>query len=487
MRRFLRFLMWTLIGGTAFGILIYCEENWRGACDWAACQKELQAEGETLDLQQLAPAGNPENDLTKIPIFAELLRQDDTKARLYKFYWFGPYLEKPGTKDLLHDSTVYLTERKPINLASWQQYYRSAPESGLPQQVGTPAQDMLTVLSRFDPELAEIDSALQNPESYWPLNCIIPNPPFKMDRLEGFIRIYNAYSVAGEVLQMQGVAHLENGESEKAEQNFLFIQRLVQSLLRAPGIVSGLMAIGVQQRGEGLLWEGIRRHAWKDAELSEMESSMASVDFLKSYREALRFDRASSIQCLSYVEQKQPIPVPYPDGKKDKWAEMILFMDLAPKGRIDLAKSYFCRELQKRIDSIDLNRGVFAPALFADDKKFLMVPFLDLQGLYRGAHHVAQAETNLRMGRLACFLERYYLTEGHYPENLNEQISDLPPRLNQEVLSEQPFHYQRKGNGYLLYSVGWDRIDHNGAPTGSRVEDGETVSNADYDWVWPSP
>jgi hypothetical protein len=332
----------------------------------------------------------------------------------------------------------------------------------------------------------EIDSALHDPESYWPLDCIIPCPPFKMDRLAGFIRVLDVYQVAGQVLQMQGIARLENGEAEKAEQNFLFVQRLAQSLLRAPGVVNSIMAGGVQQRGEGLLWEGIRRHAWKDAQLRNMDTVMASVDFLKSYREILRFERGASIQCLSYVQQKQPIPVPYPERKKYKWDEMILFFGVAPKGRIDQAKSYFCREIQKGIEAIDLNRGTLDPAPFAENKKSLMVPFLDLQDLDRSSHSVAEAETYLRMGRLACFLELYYLKQGHYPEKLDE-LSDLPPHLNQEVLSEQPFHYQRKNSGYLLYSIGWDRIDHGGVPTGPRVEDGETVENCDYDWVWPSP
>jgi hypothetical protein len=99
---------------------------------------------------------------------------------------------------------------------------------------------------------------------------------------------------------------------------------------------------------------------------------------------------------------------------------------------------------------------------------------------------LAKAETYLRMGRLACFLERYYLKQGHYPEKLDE-LPDLPPHLNQEVLSEQPLHYQRKGNGYLLYSVGLDRTDHGGVPSGPRVVAGQNVQNADYDWVWPSP
>jgi hypothetical protein len=490
MRRFFRKALIWLAKITAVLIVVlilfYAEEDWRGAHDWGTCQKELQAKGETLDPQELAPAGKPENDLTKVPIFAELFQKDYATARLYKFYYFGPYLEKSGKENLLHDSSTYLTEGKPINLASWQQYYRSSPASGLPQRAGTPAQDVLAELSQFDPEMAEIELALHNPESFWPLDCFIPYPPSKMDRLSGFIRIIWTFQVASQILQMQGIAHLENGESAKAEQNFLFTQRIAQALLRAPSNLDVLVAGGVQRTGEGLLWEGIRRHAWTEAELSNMEASMSSVDLLKSYRDALRFDRSTSLQCLSFVEQGQPIPVPYPEGRESKWAEMDLFINLAPKGRIDQARAYFCRELQKRIDSIDLNRGVFDAALFTNDRKLLLVPFLDLQGPYNSGHQVAEAETYLRMGRVACFMERYYLKQRHYPESLDE-LSDLPPRLNQGVLSERPFHYHRKGNGYLLYSVGWDGIDHGGGPTGPRVGDGETVGNAGYDWVWPSP
>jgi len=56
-------------------VLFYAEEDWRGARDWAACQKELQAKGEILDLRQLVPPGKPEDDLSKVPIFAEVCQQ----------------------------------------------------------------------------------------------------------------------------------------------------------------------------------------------------------------------------------------------------------------------------------------------------------------------------------------------------------------------------------------------------------------------------
>ena len=63
-------------------ILLYAEEDWRGARDWAACQKELAAKGESLDLRQLCPPGKPEDDLSKAPIFAPLYQKEpNLKAR----------------------------------------------------------------------------------------------------------------------------------------------------------------------------------------------------------------------------------------------------------------------------------------------------------------------------------------------------------------------------------------------------------------------
>ena len=78
MKRFLRnALIWLvgLVGIVAILlILLYAEEDWRGARDWAACQKELAAKGETLDLRQLAPPGKPEDDLSKVPIYAPMYK-----------------------------------------------------------------------------------------------------------------------------------------------------------------------------------------------------------------------------------------------------------------------------------------------------------------------------------------------------------------------------------------------------------------------------
>ncbi len=89
MKRFLyRTLVWgarALLVLILLLVLFYVEEDWRGARDWVACQRELAAKGETLDLRQLAPPGKPEDDLSKVPIFAEMYQQYQNYEKKQKF------------------------------------------------------------------------------------------------------------------------------------------------------------------------------------------------------------------------------------------------------------------------------------------------------------------------------------------------------------------------------------------------------------------
>jgi len=92
-------------------------------------------------------------------------------------------------------------------------------------------------------------------------------------------------------------------------------------------------------------------------------------------------------------------------------------------------------------------------------------------------NQIAKAETYRRLARLACRLEEYRLAHGQYPDTL-DALPDLPAHLNQEVLSEQPLQYHRKGNGYSLYSLGWNQKDDGGVYSTDAKEG---------DWPWPSP
>jgi hypothetical protein len=160
----------------------------------------------------------------------------------------------------------------------------------LPAQVGTPAQEVLQALSQFDPELNEIDSAVSNPRAYWPIDYERPFETY----LGGITRMIQI----AKVIQLKGVAHLDNHEPDLAEKDYLFSLRLNQPLTKGCSVINYLVMIAVSTIDDSILWEGLHRHIWSNAQLHEMESALASIDMLALAATNFRSERASTVQTL---------------------------------------------------------------------------------------------------------------------------------------------------------------------------------------------
>jgi hypothetical protein len=485
MKRFLRKTLIWLARIAAilivFLIILYAEEDWRGARDWVTCQKELQAKGETLDLRQLAPPGKPEDDLSKVPIFAPLYQEEDNPKAPFnqiKVDFSADYSE------LYPKPSSYL-KGEPLDLAAWQKYYRSIPEVHLPVQVGTPAQDVLHVLSRFDPQMNEIDVALSNSNAYWPINYKMPFAT-PLGGVTKMIRL-------SQLLQLRAISHLDNHETDLAEKDYLFSFRLNQPLTKGCFLINYLVIGAVRSIDDSILWDGLRRHAWTDAQLREMESTLASTDMIALAADSFRIERASFVEAVKVAQDLDTNIV-----HRMKAHGLLFIFEygmIRPQGWWYEDRIAYCEAIQKCLDGMDLSRGTVSSTAFPYhvasgsgddsrstntsiwDKIYIPISAASLSAFDNTGSRIAHAETNRRLARLACRLEEYHIAHGQYPDKLDE-LPDLPAHLNQEVLSEQPLRYQRKGDGYLLYSIGWNQKD-----------DGGVLARDDRegDWVWPSP
>ena len=486
MKRFLRKTLIWLVRGVAAIILLlvvfYAEEDWRGAHDWAVYQKELQADGESLDLRQIVPPGKPEDDLSKVPIFAELYQEDGwEKARIRKLRI------ELGSTDYSKVPKFQFLEGEPTDLTAWQNFYRSDLKSPASDVLATPAMNILQVLSQFDPELNEIDNAVSNPNAYFPIDYQMPfaTPGFGVTSM---------ISVA-KILQLKAVAHLENHQIDLAEKDYLFSFRINHPLTKGCFLVNYLVIAGVRRLDESILWEGLRRHVWNDAQLHEMESSLAATDMLALGSDSLRIERASFVKA---VEVAQVVDTNFVRRLKARGLACIFESAMfRPRGWWHEDQLTYSQALQRRIEAIDLAKGTLSSDRFPyharfgyiDDNRavdtstwgeiYIPLSTATLPNIDDAGPTIARAETYIRLARLACRLEEYRIAQGQYPDKL-DQLPDLPAHLNQEVLSEQPLRYQRKGDSYLLYSIGWNQKDNGGKVA---------IDNkaADGNWPWPKP
>ena len=483
--------------------LFYAEENWRGAQAWRVCQSDLRAKGEVLDPHQLYSAGKAENDLSETPIFAEYLKylRESWKAYAQAARGFNrrsTQLPESRIKklrpdfDIAHQSGVPVLANyrkgQAIDLSQWQRFYHSIPQSLLSQDYKTPAADVLQALSQFDSDLREIDAAVSRPGGFWPIYYTQPvaQKPLLLN------------SRIAEVLRLDAVAHLENHQADLAEKDFLLVLRLDRPTESNCLIADLLDLIKNRNCAESILWEGLRRHEWDSGQLVEMESALAATHVLSLAKLAFRGDRALVLRTLDF-QQSHNTDAALDDGVYGFPPLVPLYhlRYVRPSGWWDQDRILLCTGHQRYIDGIDLGKGRIKKGAFEDDKEvnpdsqdssrkevvnlcwaiYTPVDQYSWHWADKDGPVIAQGETYTRLSRLACRLELYRISHGEYPDRLN-QLLDLPPRLDLEVLREQPLHYGRKGIGYFLYSTGWDEKDHGGVPQADSEEG---------DWTWPSP
>ena len=432
----------------------------------------------------LAPPAKPEDDLSKVPIFAEVY-QRSKQGHLNEGVWDRPI--RLDRINVLLGAKGYHQTPKSVNfrkgeatdLGVWQKFYHSLPEARLPKKPGMPAQDVLEALGQIDPEMKEIEAAVSNPNAFWPVNYDRPSDT-------NFWGVTSMLQVA-KVLSLRAVARLQNNEADLAAKDFVFSCRLNQPLSKSCFLVDYLVTMADRAIDGSILWEGIHRHAWSSTELRDMDSALGSDDMLALGHKALRFERAQGLQNLNVYWGR--------DSQLERWYRVFFQRETGnifysrPVGWWDQDESAYSRFIQRQIDAIHPVEGILdklpdipRPGPIRRLGSFLVTPFTDLSSpLLQGCEaNMAEAETNRRLARVACRLEEYYLSHKQYPDKL-EELGDLPAHLDQEVLTGKPLHYWRKGDSYVLYSTGGDEQDHGGTPRQAN----STSDN--YDWVWPGP
>jgi hypothetical protein len=101
------------------------------------------------------------------------------------------------------------------------------------------------------------------------------------------------------------------------------------------------------------------------------------------------------------------------------------------------------------------------------------------------------AQCAVDLATVACALERYRLANGEFPPTLVALVPQFATKLPHDLITGEPLKYRRTETGFVLYSVGFNKMDDGGKPCLRRQNGlGELESRFDLyqnDWVWAYP
>jgi hypothetical protein len=492
-----RILRWGLILFAVLATLaalLVTEENWRGKHAWENYKHAAEARGEKLDLTAIIPPSVPdEQNFFCAPIVAEALEHlpknnfdeiTEPGFRLNFQIYRGDASLWPKRGGSWQKGTL-------TDLSGWQNYFQkfNATPAGktnsfaVPSPSQSPAADVLTALSIYNPALEELRAAAQRPAARLPMNYenFFEEVGTTMPWLTELKRIAN-------FLQLRSVAEIQDGQGATALADIRLLLRVNDSIRDQPFLISHLVRIAIQAIALQPIYEGLAQHCWNDTQLADLESALAEKDFLADFQFAMRGERMCAI------------------GTIESWRRAGESVDVMPTGfvtnNLHLMPSAFFYQNEltfaQMYDRYTLplvnltNRTVSVAACRADDAEFkaLSQHWSFYQALARmtfpavskSVEKFALIQAQVDLARVACALERFRLAHGNFPDTLDALAPQLIEKIPCDVINGQPLHYRRTEDGkFILYSVGWDETDDGGAVL---LTKGGAVDTKKGDWVW---
>ncbi|MBI5385479.1 MAG: hypothetical protein HZA90_12440 [Verrucomicrobia bacterium] len=486
-----------LVTLVAFG---YGVENWRGRRVWHQFKTEHEARGERLDLKAFVPPPVPdEQNLAMTPLLKPLHTFVlDEKRKQHRLppnspqpllpisihFKSGSRMKEPANGSL--DNGIL------VDLAAWQEFYRGNTNYPQPAQPQSPALDVLTALSKYDAAFQELHAAAATR----PL-CRF-NVPYD-DDCPFAILLPHLAAMKGLALTtaLRANARVAAGQTDAALTEMRLGLRLAEGVKPEPILISYLVRLAMLHITFQPAAEGLARHAWTDAQLAELDKLLGSVDLLSDYQLAMRGERgfgAATVDWLKRASAREAAGLMGDESSDFQFASELAFRFI-PDGWLDQNKVNMGRMFdQYSLPAVDAKARRIHPDLAGgvesspDVRSFAPYKFMArllMPALSKVALRTARQQTLLDQLRIACALERHRLAKGAYPATLDVLVPRYLAAVPNDLIAGEPLKYQKTGETYQIYAVGWNQQDDGGKPAFlSRLLRTDSTRG---DWVWRPP
>jgi len=482
--------------------LFYGEEDWRGRHAWNKYGNALTAQGEQLDFRAFVPKTIPDAEN-----FAAIPEIKSWFDRGHSNSWSADKFALASTS--VSDEAGELP-RHITDLVAWQMAF-NATRTGRTDHhptnnfrsgkldLDSRAQAAPAVLEDLEPlesMLEQFRAASSRPESRYPVVYDLNNP-------WGILlpHLANIKAVCLR-LDLRACAELAAGQSDRALEDVKLELRMGDSLNQEPFLISYLVRLAVFHIEVHSVWEGLAEHRWSDAQLKELQQSLARYDFIADMKPPFDGERAAGILTADLLADGRYTFNLLTDDRGSGASAADAFGRIMPRGWFDLEKLNYCRLFNLQLDgSFDAQKKRVFPSRLASNAKALdqafagrnpvttilirhqllaavMLPALGKVSQKGAFGQVAADETVL-----ACALERHRLARGQYPDSLDALSPEFISAPPQDVISGEPYKYHRTGNSFTLYSIGWNEEDDGGHV----ALKGKSHDLTEGDWVWEYP
>jgi hypothetical protein len=296
-----------------------------------------------------------------------------------------------------------------------------------------------------------------------------------------------------QTLSQRAQCYLLLGQPQEALRELTLLHGVSRLLEPKPtALVSAMINVAVTGIFISTVSDGLRLRVWQEQQLTILEQQLGEIRLLSNVTQALEAERAGSTHLLETAGRPELTRIfEASDPKRSLWRKVTdpnhLLLRFMPRGWLYQNMVNSAASFRSFFEAIDVAHARISPQKMEDlsheararSQRLSPYSFLTaaaLPNFVKATQTMAARQTMAEQALLACALERYRLARGEYPETLAALSPQFVQQLPTELVNAQPFHYRRLDDGhFLLYSVGWNKVDDGGVA-------GKT--SAEGDWVW---
>lgn len=421
-----------------------------------------------------SPSGPAEENYFLHP--AALAEQEKSGSIVKDLKSFEPPL--PGISRRLETGEPALARR--ADLRTW-----ITPP--MADEAGT-ARHLLAAIEPSSRRLDELREALKRPRAEWPLDGSLGTGT---ETIEKIVRSQFRLRPVADFAADEAYLHLALGDSARAAADVAAMFECNRLYLSSkPTIVALLLHEALSRGTTKLIWEGIARSSWNEAQLASFESALARENPQSALIQAFRGEAAlleiwaSRVSSLESHDQGANLLKGW-DADLDRVGQRLrgIWCELRPIGFVISKHVRSQRALFGEMTLPDGSaRQRFEPEDLARFRSTLDSLPQAITTSESGATHtgrdidaeawgmlrslsttVLRAEATIALTRTGIALERYRLQHGTHPASLQELVPAYLPSILLDPFTRQPLHYRLQADGSpQVWSIGANLTDEGG-------------------------
>jgi hypothetical protein len=352
------------------------------------------------------------------------------------------------------------------------------PDSSIPPETLTYWRTALTANAEAWPALAEARSRTQ---SRYPINLT-----------QGFNTVLNHLGPIKQLSQacaLRALVAAEEGKTDESTEALRDILQCRRSLLPEPILISSLVGYALDATASNALGLCFSRARFSESQLAAIGEDLRQIASSNHIHRALVGETLMGATAFKTPPQAVGVVAP-PPGTAANLPGNLLFAVLRITGVLPADEAFYLRSMEtmlgasQALDSNGLDRAdqlqaEINAALAAPTGKLKVYSRMLLPALGKAIHKAAEDQARLRLAQTAVAIERYRRAhDNQLPTNLAQLVPTYLPEVPSDPFDNKPLRYATKGSGYLLHSIGPDRIDQNGEEA-AKAKGGQSLPRKD--------